>query len=290
MEYALYLGCNIPARLQQYESSARAILRRTGVGLKDIREFVCCGYPLRNIDSQAFIFSSAENLALAEKAGLDIMALCKCCYGRLKKTDFLLKENEDLWTEVNHTLAQRGLNYSGKIQIKHFLSVLHDDVGMDALKREISRPYKGLKIATSYGCHALRPSKITEFDDPVNPRIFDKLVEVTGAESIDWASKLECCGAPLMGFNDELAMKLTQKKLQNGKKAGADYVCTACPFTHLQFDTIQKMMISRNGNDPLAPILLAQLLGLSMGIDEKTLGIEMNQLDISGISSFIIQE
>jgi heterodisulfide reductase subunit B len=46
------------------------------------------------------------------------------------------------------------------------------------------------------------------------------------------------------------------------------------------------MMVSQNGNDPLASVLYPQLLGLCMGIDEKTLGISMNQLDISGVKSF----
>lgn len=290
MEYALYLGCNIPVRVKQYESAARAVLRRLGVRLVDIREFVCCGYPLRNTELEAFVISSAENLALAEKAGLDVLALCKCCFGRLKKAQFLLNENEEMRAEVNDELAKRGLQYSGKTRVRHFLSVLYHDVGMDALRPEITKPFKDLKIATSYGCHALRPSSVTEFDDPVAPRIFDELVEATGAQSVDWPGKLECCGAPLMGFNDELAVKLTEKKLIGGRKGGADFLCTACPFCQMQFDSVQKMMISGNGNDALAPVLFAQLLGLSMGIDEKTLGIGMNQLDIGSVTSFFINQ
>jgi heterodisulfide reductase subunit B len=85
-------------------------------------------------------------------------------------------------------------------------------------------------------------------------------------------------------------MNLTEKKLANGKKAGADYLCAACPYCHLQFDNVQKMMISQNGSEPLASIIYPQLLGLCMGIDEKSLGIHMNQLDISGVISFLNQE
>ena len=51
--------------------------------------------------------------------------------------------------------------------------------------------------------------------------------------------------------------------------------------------TVQKMMVSKNGDGPLASVLYPQLLGLCMGIDEKTLGFGMNQLDISNITSFI---
>ena len=92
------------------------------------------------------------------------------------------------------------------------LSVLYHDMGIDRLKSSISKTYSGLQIAVSYGCHALRPSNVTGFDDPVAPRIFDDLVEVTGAISVDWVRKLDCCGAPLTGTNDRLAMDMAQKK------------------------------------------------------------------------------
>lgn len=287
MRYALFLGCNIPARVDQYDASARAVLQKVGVQLKDIREFNCCGYPLRNVDQKAFLLSSAVNLALAEKAGLDILALCKCCFGTLKEAEHILTKEGALQEQVHGLLAQRGLTYTGKIRIKHLLSVLYHDVGLDTLKSNITRQYNDVKIAAHYGCHALRPSKITRFDDPVAPFIFDKLVEVTGAKSVEWTRKLECCGAPVLGVNDDLSMNLTKKKISSGKKAGADYFCSACPYCHLQFDTVQKMMVSKNGSDPLASVLYPQLLGLCMGIDEKTLGIGMNQLDIGGVASFL---
>jgi heterodisulfide reductase subunit B len=84
-------------------------------------------------------------------------------------------------------------------------------------------------------------------------------------------------------------MSLTKRKLADGKKAGADYLCSACPYCHLQFDVVQEMMVSQNGNDPLASVIYPQLLGLSMGIDEKTLGIGMNQLTIKGIEDFFVE-
>jgi heterodisulfide reductase subunit B len=290
MKYALFLGCNIPARVVQYETAARAVMRKLGVQLVDNRDFKCCGYPVRNLDRKAFLLSASENLARAEKLGLNMMALCKCCFGSLKEAESFLKEDGDLQEEIKHALAQKGLQYEGKFEVKHFLSVLYHDVGLDEIKSNVSQSYKGLKIATHYGCHALRPSKVTGFDDPVAPSLFDKLVAVTGAQSIDYKSKLECCGAPVLGVNDDLSMDITAKKLTNGKKAGADYLCAACPYCQLQFDHVQKMMMSRNGSEALASIVYPQLLGLSMGIDEDTLGIHMNQIDITEITSFLNQE
>jgi len=291
MEFALFLGCTIPARLNQYESSSRAVLKKLGVGLVDIREFNCCGYPLRNIDFKVFILSSARNLALAEKKNLNVMTLCKCCYGSLKKADVLMKENASLKKEVNATLEKEGLTYEGRIEVKHLLSVLHKDIGIEAIKEKIALTFKGLKIATHYGCHALRPSQVVGFDDPVAPTLFDQLVEATGAESIEWAMKLECCGAPLWGVNDKLSMDLTLKKLTDGKKSGADYVCAACPYCHIQFDKVQKMILSqRNVNHPLPSILYTQLLGMSMGVEKKSLGLEMNEIPISRIEELLKTE
>jgi len=291
MEFALFLGCTIPARLNQYESSSRAVLEKLGVGLVDIREFNCCGYPLRNIDFKVFILSSARNLALAEKKNLNVMTLCKCCYGSLKKADYLLKENASLKKEVNATLEKESLTYEGRIEVKHLLSVLHKDIGIEAIKGKIAMTFKGLKIATHYGCHALRPSQVVGFDDPVAPTLFDQLVEATGAESIEWPMKLECCGAPLWGVNDKLSMDLTLKKLTDGKKSGADYVCAACPYCHIQFDTVQKMILSqRNVNHPLPSILYTQLLGMSMGVEKKSLGLEMNEIPISQIEELLRTE
>ncbi len=286
MKYALFLGCNIPARVRQYETSARSVFAELGVDIEDIKDFNCCGYPLRNSDFKTFVLFSARNLALAEKLGLNMITLCKCCYGSLKMAEHHMKENLFLKDEVNETLAKEGLEYNGNFEIKHLLSALYSDIGINTLKEKITRSFKNLKIAVHYGCHALRPSNIMQFDDPVSPVIFDRLVELTGAKSIDWSLKLECCGAPVLGINDDLSMNLTEKKLTNGKRSGADYLCTACPWCHLQFDSVQKTMIEQQRlNNHLPAILFPQLLGLAMGIDKETLGINMNQIDINVIGN-----
>jgi len=288
MKFALFLGCTIPARLTQYESSSRAVLGNLGVELIDIKEFNCCGYPLRNIDFKASILASARNLALAEKENLPILILCKCGFGTLKHAAHILKEDPSLLNEINTTLKKEGLEYNKGIEIKHLLSVLYHDVGIDTIKEKITKPYKDLKIATHYGCHALRPSEITQFDDPVNPTLFDNLVESTGAESINWEKRLDCCGAPLTGVNDDLSMDLMEKKLANAKQSGADFLCDACSYCHIQFDTVQGMINNTTGNNNLLPpILYPQLLGLSLGIDGDTLGLGENKIDITAIKGFL---
>ncbi|MBW1998077.1 MAG: CoB--CoM heterodisulfide reductase iron-sulfur subunit B family protein [Deltaproteobacteria bacterium] len=288
MDFALFIGCKIPHHLKHYESSARAVLEVLGVEVTDIPAFNCCGYPVRNADFHTFVLLSGRNLALAEERGLDIMALCKCCFGSLKKVDHLLKNDTTLREEINNILKREDLSYQGKVEVTHFLSVLHRDIGVKAIGEKISRPYKGLKVATHYGCHALRPSDVTNFDDAVSPSLFEDLVTVTGAKSVEWPLRLECCGAPLMGINDELSVDLMTRKLQTARECGADYVCVSCPWCQVQFDEVQE---SRNGKGPGVPsILYSQLLGKVMGIEDGILGIEENRLDISGIQGYLSEE
>ena len=291
MKFALFQGCNIPARVSQYADATQAVCDKLDVKLVEFPGFNCCGYPARHLDQRAFVLSAAKNLAIAEKADLDMMVMCKCCYGSLKKAAHMLSEDPDLKKDINTVLATEKLHYDGRVGINHLLTVLHRDVGIEKLQSLISKTYSGLQIAVSYGCHALRPSKITGFDDPISPGIFDELVEITGAFSVDWTRKLDCCGAPLTGINDQLAQDMAARKIGSARDAGAHYICTACPYTHIQFDWVQCQMAADVDNwEPVAPILYPQLLGLCMGIDATTLGLSDNRLELTEISSFLMTE
>ena len=100
--------------------------------------------------------------------------------------------------------------------------------------------------------------------------------------------RLDCCGAPLLGSNDELSVAVLNKKLDDGIRSGAHYLCAACPYCQLQFDRVQNMLLSKKQlGRSLASILFTQLLGLSMGIDAAKLQIDANELDISGVEKYI---
>jgi heterodisulfide reductase subunit B len=275
MRFAFFLGCTTPFHLRAYETSSRAVLRALGVDLVDIAEFGCCGYPLKNVDLKASLLSTARNLALARKGDLPILCLCKCGFGTLKQGAAALLKDPRLLDEVNSHLEKEALCYDGRSEVFHMLTVLHKHVGMETIRKKIGKPYKDLKIATHYGCHALRPSEIVRFDDSVAPTLFDELVDATGAESIAWPEKLACCGGPLLGINDSLSLKLTEKKLAGAERAGARFIATACPFCQIQFETVRREYpFGRRENHDVRPVLYSQLLGLCMGLDRETLGLE----------------
>ncbi len=287
MPFAIFRCCPTSIFLKQYETATDAVLQKLGIEVVDVKDFNCCGYPLKNINFKSFVMSSARNLSLAESRGSNIVTLCSCCYGSLKQAQQVLTEDLSLKEETNTILKREGLHYSGNIKIKHLLEVLYDDFGLEQIQNHLVRTYSGLRVATQYGCHMLLPREIMQSDNSTAPPVFDQLVEVTGAESVDWSMKLECCGSPMWGIYDDLSMDLTESKIKEAKKSGADYLCVACVYCQLQFDRVQQMMITRRGvNDQLPSILFPQLLGLALGIDEGTLGINHNKLDLNGILNY----
>ncbi len=288
MKFVMMRCCTTPIVLQEYEWSTNAVMEKLGIELVDVAELGCCGYPLRNISFRAHILASARNLALTEKENLDLITVCNCCYGTLRYVDNLMKDDAAIRKDVNTTLEKEGLRYEGDIEAKHILQVLYDDVGIETIRDMVVKPFHGLRIATHYGCRILRPSKVAQFDKPHFPTKFDELVEVTGAQSIDWSTKLECCGSPLWGINNELSLDLTENKLRRAKESSADYLCVACSYCQIQFDRVQRiLLIERGPHLKLPSVLYPQLLGLSLGIDAETLGLQMNKVSITDIEFFL---
>ena len=285
MKYSFFPGCKIPYFVPQYEIATRVVCSALNVQLMDV-EFNCCGYPVRNLDFYSYLFSAARNLAQAEKAGNGMLTPCKCCFGSFKRAEHILAERADLKERINRQLEPSGLQYTGTLAIRHLLQVLYHDVGLDAIRAKITKPFDGLTIAVHYGCHALRPSKITDFDNPYNPKIFDQLVEITGAAPADWPMRLDCCGNPLWQKNNTLSMLLSRKKLDSARQSGAQYMCTACTYCQIQFDHVQQTMLEQGEiTESLPAILYPQLLGLAMGFSPIRLGLETHRLDAAGIVS-----
>jgi heterodisulfide reductase subunit B len=268
VKYALFLGCKIPSQLPAYEASTRAVLAHLGVTLVDL-DFRCCGYPARNISRDAFAVAAAGNLALAERAGLDLLTPCACCFGSLRHAVRLLQEDAGLRARVKQALAAEGLVWSGNARVEHLLQVLAETIGDDALAAAVRRPRTGLRVAAQYGCHTLRPSDVARFDHALAPALFETLIRATGATAIDWPRRLDCCGDPLHETNALLSESMTRAKISDALDSGAEAICTACPHCHLRFDAVQ----SGKPEPAIRSLLYTQLLGLAMGLPAKSLGL-----------------
>jgi len=273
-KYAFFLGCIAPLRYPGIEKSTREVFKALGVELVDLKDASCCPAPgvIKSFSKTTWLAAAARNLALAEKAGLDIVTICNGCYGSLFDAAHELHEDKKLLEDVNKVLAEIGLNYGGKTKVRHFADVLYKEVGIEAIKAAVKKPLD-YKVATFYGCHFLRPTNIKGLDDSENPKMLDELVAATGATSMPRRQKMMCCGAgggvrSQFGSN---ALKFTKTNLDNMKEGGASVIVDVCPFCHLQFDGGQKEL------GYTFPVLhLAQLYGIAMGMNAKDLGLNVH--------------
>jgi len=278
--YAIFLGCTIPARQPNYEISARKALEKLGITLVDLDNFTCCcPPPIQSINLESSQAIAAFNICLAEEAGLDIVALCNGCFESLAMVNAALKNDKELKAHINEVLAKVGKEFKGTINVKHFLQVLMEDIGLEKIKENVINPLTNLKVAPFYGCHSLRPSKLLQLDDPERPQIFENLLEALGAESIDYKNKLKCCGGLLKGISDDTALELAREKLVNTTKAGADCISTLCPFCFVALDIGQLQVKTKFNEVYEIPILhYSELIALALGVDPDELALRSHKV------------
>ncbi|MEM1586035.1 MAG: CoB--CoM heterodisulfide reductase iron-sulfur subunit B family protein [Candidatus Bathyarchaeia archaeon] len=274
-KYLFYLGCAIPYRVSSYEISARKVLSRLGVELAEMPEFNCCGLPLEPLSHELMLILSARNLAVAEQTGLNILTLCPGCAGTLKKTNKILKGDKTLREEINKHLKEAGLEFKGSINVKHISQALIEDIGLDRIKKAVTRPLKNLRVAGHSGCHLSRPKKYIEFEDPEDPKVLKTLISVTGAKPIEYMGETECCGSTIAAIDDKISLSLAREKLLHVKDSEADALVTVCPACHIMYDANQTRVEKIFGEKYGIPVLhYTQLLGLAMGMQPEELGFD----------------
>ncbi|KAA0007562.1 MAG: hypothetical protein FE035_01535 [Thermoplasmata archaeon] len=180
-------------------------------------------------------------------------------------------------SRVNEMLASEDLEYKGKVGVVHTVDLLYDHVGVKEIKKHVKKPLKGLKIASHYGCHLVRPSEIGRPVDSENPMKIEAVLEALGAETMDYAEKLDCCGGLLLVNLPESALTKTGQKLQAVEEHGFDGLVTVCPWCQRMFDSRQKKAGETVAAKLEVPVFyLTQLLGLAFGLDERKLGLDLN--------------
>jgi len=286
MKYALFLGCTIPIRSQNYEMSAREVAKKLGMDFVDIEDFSCCGFPVKSASAETSLVLTARNLAVAAEKKLDICTLCNACTGVLTEANKELSENKELREKVNEELKDIDKEYKKGVKIRHFSRILYEDIGLEKLKETVKRDLGSLRISVHYGCHYERPKELyDDFDDPENPTSLDKLVEATGAKSVDYKGKLDCCGGAILGVQEDIALEMAKNKLDNVSANKVDALVTHCPFCSIMYEDNRRKIESKFGvqYNGLPVLFYPQVLGLAMGMDKKQLGFRLNKIKATAL-------
>jgi heterodisulfide reductase subunit B len=282
MKYAFFAGCLIPAREPQYENSVRKIAPKFGMELVKMEGTNCCApFSIQSLDYTSWLALAARNLCLAEKMGLNIVTLCNDCYESLLMANTILKENKETREKVNKALADVDLEFKGKTDVKIFSDVLYEEVGLEKVKNAVKRPFNGLRVAVQPGCHLSKPKRL-HFEQRMGIMALDELVEATGAISVPYERKEACCGGPLRGINDEVALNVAKQKLDSMKAASVDAIVTVCPFCYLELDMGQIEIRRHTKTEYDLPVLsFAELLRVAMGMDLEEWELKAHRIPIT---------
>lgn len=287
MKYALYPGCTVLGRGRNYEMAVRAVAGALGLELVENDDFECCGFPLKSIHHDTFLMMAARNILSAADKRLNICTLCSACTGSLTEVNKHLIEHFNEKARILALLRKNDMAYRlhENISVKHFAKVLFEDVGLDEIARFITRKLTGLKFAAHYGCHYLKPTGIYRNpEDPENPHSLDELIRITGAETLSYGTKTNCCGASIMAMNDDIAYSIAQMKLHELVKEAPDAIVLVCPFCSVMYDDNQRNIEQKFSEKYGIPVLYyPQLLGLAMGMDERVLGLRMNRVSTKSL-------
>lgn len=294
MRFAFYPGCLVLQRMPEYEASTRAVLRELGIELEIVQQATCCGSPIVESFTPDWVYLAAYNLALVERMGHDVVVtVCGGCTNTLTRAALALQDPEAR-AEANRRLEPLGLTVAGQVQVRHVVRLLAERE--EELRARVVRPplpprrrpplspplaggQEGgrLRVAITNPCQAFRPGDVMGFDDPLEPQSLRRLVELTGAEVVDYGGEDECCGATLYLANRQLSLAAGRRKLEAVREA--DLLLHSCGNCQLLLRRFQRLIVAdgihpRDEPDLRKPALfLPQLVGLALGLPEEELGL-----------------
>jgi heterodisulfide reductase subunit B len=280
-DYIFYPGCSMESSAKAYDESLKAIAGKLDIGLKEIDDWNCCGATeYLSISATPAYSLIARNLALAAQQAngtKTVVASCSACYLNLAKADHVMAEQREFGAKINEALKAGGLSYkAGSLEIRHLVDVLVYDIGLDTLKRKVTRPLTGLRVIPYLGCMVPRPDYPGRFSDHEHPVEFDLLLKTLGAEVIDFPLKTACCGGHMTQISPDTAFEMIRRLISAADQAEADLMVTACPMCQMNLDAFQGEMNGHFHTKYKMPVLFfTQLVGLALGLDAKQLGFGM---------------
>ncbi len=293
---AYYPGCALEGSGHAYNTSTKAIGKKLGLDLVEVKNWNCCGaMEVKNIDPKLQTYLSSRVMSIAaNEMGFDtVMAPCNGCYHNLKKAEYDL-EHDDSSKEVVDELSYKAGHQTyeaGSIETIHALDWLKNSLGEEGIKERVKNSLKGLKIANYYGCMYTRPRHIFPEKDQgegsestSKPHFMDDLLAAAGAENVDYPLKTACCGGAHTLSDSDTSTKLVLNLLKGAEACGADVIATECPTCHSGLEMHQVRAETVLGEKTNVKVLyFTQLLGLALGLKPRKLGIHENISDSYGL-------
>lgn len=282
MKYAYFPGCSAHSTARDMHESCLSVANALGIELQEIPGWTCCGASAAHqTDRELAVSLAAANLLAAQQMGLPMVVNCAACYSRAKAANAEVQHSDTMRSAVADSLGQP---YDGTVPVHHFVEVLVKEYGLARLRKKITSPLHGLNIAAYYGCYLVRPPVAEGFDDPENPTILERLIEVMGGTPLEWSGKVDCCGGMQNLTRTEITVRRSAAIIDMAQSAGAACMVVACPMCQTSLDLRQSDMEKLLGKQFRMPVLyITQLLGIALGLSPKELGFDKLIVDPSAV-------
>ena len=274
MKLAYYPGCVAQESGKELDMATRWVARALGIELVEFPSFSCCGSGFMDEANEVLnVALNARNLAIAERAGLEMLTICSTCQGMLSLANLRLTDPK-VKARVDGALKPIGIEYRGTTKVRHLLDVLVHDVGLATIRAKVTRPLGGLKVGAFYGCHLLRPADELNSESAEEPRSFEELLDALGATPVMYRGRVMCCGFPIQFVKPETASRIAGHQIDDAKAHGADAMATPCPLCHISLDAYQNRAEKAVGHSLDMPVFhLPQVVGLALGASPEELGL-----------------
>ena len=272
MKLGYYPGCSLTSGSREYNESVEALAKAFDIELVHVPDWNCCGATAaHNISKPLSLALPGRILALAEKSGFSEMLVpCAACYNRLVCTKLELEGDKKACEEVEKNI---GMTVSGKIEILNVIQFIQKYIA-PSLPEKIKQPFVH-NVACYYGCLLVRPHERLSFDRSEDPITMDEMAALAGAKPVAWPFKTECCGAGLSMSRTETVARLSGKIVREAVERGADAIVVACPMCQSNLDMRRPEINKFVGMKLDIPVIyITQLLGLSVGLGLKELGLQ----------------
>jgi succinate dehydrogenase / fumarate reductase, cytochrome b subunit len=274
MKLAYYPGCVAQESGKELDMATRWVCRALGIELVEFPNFSCCGSGFVDEANEVLnIAINARNLAIAERAGLDVLTICSTCQGMLTLAKVRMQDPK-VKARVDGALKPLGIEYRGTTHVKHLLRVLTEDIGLATVKSKVRRPLAGMKVGAFYGCHLLRPADEMGSESAEEPHAFEDLLAAVGATPVEYRGRVMCCGFPIQFVKPTTASAIAGRQILDAKAHGADAMATPCPLCHLSLDAYQNKAAQAVQKPLDMPVFhLPQVVGLALGASPEELGL-----------------
>jgi succinate dehydrogenase / fumarate reductase, cytochrome b subunit len=278
VKVAYWPGCVSRGFTPELHGSMAQVAPLLDIELVELDRASCCGAGVIAEHNQELADTlNARTFALAQQVeGAELMMnICSTCQGAQSECQERLDANTEYREHINETLGAESLRYERGITNKHFLWLMVEEIGLDAVREKVVRPLTDLRVGPFYGCYIVRPTDRLNITRE-NPRdtYLHQLIEALGGTVVDYAGAYKCCGFPIITMNKEASLKQAGRHLGDALDAEADCLVTPCPLCHLNLDLQQPGAERVVGRELGMPVLhLPQLVGLAFGLEPKELGM-----------------